>query len=99
MTTMEAVTRLPKKVTPLNTYVVLLKNGKTLEVVAELFDNLFAGDDYIPVLYRFYRSKRVIFEVEASDVRMIADKNDVDVDQAITALKYKHYRRKKRNEQ
>jgi len=96
---MEAVTRLHKKVTPLNTYVVLLKNGKTLEVVAELFDNLFAGDDYIPVLYRFYRSKRVIFEVEASDVRMIADKNDVDVDQAITALKYKHYRRKKRNEQ
>jgi hypothetical protein len=97
---MEAVTALPKKATSaLNTYVVLLKNGKTLEVTAEIFDNLFAGEDYIPVLYRFYRSKRVIFEIEAGDVRMIADKNEVDVDQAITALKYKHYRRKKRNDQ
>lgn len=97
---MEAVTALPKKATnALNTYVVLLKNGKTLEVTAEIFDNLFAGEDYIPVLYRFYRSKRVIFEIEAGDVRMIADKNEVDVDQAIAALKYKHYRRKKRNDQ
>lgn len=95
---MESVAPLPKK-TSLNTYVVLLKNGKTLEVVAELFDNLFAGDDYIPVLYRFYRNKRVIFEIEAGDVRMIADKHEVDVEKAITALKYKHYRRKKRNEQ
>jgi hypothetical protein len=95
---MEAVTTLPKKAITLNTYVVLLKNGKTLEVVAELFDNLFAGDDYVPVLYRFYRNKRVIFEIEASDVRMIADKNEVNVEQAITALKYKHYRRKKKNE-
>ena len=96
---MEPVSTLPKKQNSLNTYVVLLKNGKTLEVVAELFDNLFAGDDYIPVLYRFYRNKRVIFEVEASDVRMIADKNEVNVEQAIIAMKYKHYRRKKRNEQ
>ncbi len=95
---MEAVTTLPKKAITLNTYVVLLKNGKTLEVVAELFDNLFAGDDYVPVLYRFYRNKRVIFEIEASDVRLIADKNEVNVEQAITALKYKHYRRKKKNE-
>lgn len=89
---------LPKKTAGLSTYVVLLKNGKTLEVIAELFDNLFAGDDYMPVLYRFYRNKRVIFEIEAADVRMIADKNDVNVEQAITALKYKHYRRKKRSE-
>lgn len=90
---------LPKKNIGLNTYVVLLKNGKTLEIVAELFDNLFAGDDYMPVLYRFYRNKRIILEIEANDVRMIADKNDVSVEQAIAALKYKHYRRKKRNEQ
>lgn len=96
---MESVCPLPKKQSSLNTYVVLLKNGKTLEIVAELFDNLFAGDDYIPVLYRFYRNKRIIFEIEASDVRMIADKNEVNVEQAIIALKYKHYRRKKRNEQ
>lgn len=87
--------KLPKK-TELNTYVVLLKNGKTLQVVAELFDNLFAGEDYMPVLYRFYRNKRIIFEIEAGDVRMIADKNEVDVEQAIIALKYKHYKRKKR---
>lgn len=87
--------KLPKK-TELNTYVVLLKNGKTLQVVAELFDNLFAGEDYMPVLYRFYRNKRIIFEIEAGDVRMIADKNEVDVEQAIVALKYKHYKRKKR---
>jgi len=90
---------LPKKAASLNTYVVLLKNGKTLEVTADLFDNLFAGDDYMPVLYRFYRNKRIILEIEAGDVRMIADKNDVGVEQAIAALKYKHYRRKKRNEQ
>jgi len=90
---------LPKKAASLNTYVVLLKNGKTLEVTADLFDNLFAGDDYMPVLYRFYRNKRIILEIEANDVRMIADKNDVGVEQAIAALKYKHYRRKKRNEQ
>ena len=90
---------LPKKAVSLNTYVVLLKNGKTLEVTADLFDNLFAGDDYMPVLYRFYRNKRIILEIEANDVRMIADKNDVGVEQAIAALKYKHYRRKKRNEQ
>jgi len=89
------VHKLPKK-TELNTYIVLLKNGKTLQIVAELFDNLFAGEDYMPVLYRFYRSKRIIFEIEAGDVRMIADKNEVDVEQAITALKYKHYKRKKR---
>lgn len=95
---MESVCPLPKKTAALNTYVVLLKNGKTLEIVSELFDNLFAGDDYIPVLYRFYRNKRVIFEIEASDVRMIADKNEVDVEQAISALKYKHYRRKKKSE-
>lgn len=87
--------KLPKK-TELNTYVVLLKNGKTLQIVAEVFDNLFAGEDYMPVLYRFYRNKRTIFEIEANDVRMIADKNEVDVEQAINALKYKHYKRKKR---
>lgn len=92
---MEPVTPLPKK-TSLNTYVVLLKNGKTLQIVAEVFDNLFAGEDYMPVLYRFYRNKRIIFEIEANDVRMIADKNEVDVEQAIAALKYKHYKRKKR---
>ena len=86
---------LPKTQSNLSTYVVLLKNGKSLQVVAETFDNLFAGEDYMPVLYRFYRNKRIIFEVEANDVRMIADKNDVDVEQAITALKYKHYRRKR----
>lgn len=96
---MEPIRQLPKQQAILNTYVVLLKNGKTLEIVAELFDNLFAGDDYIPVLYRFYRNKRIIFEIEASDVRMIADKNEVNVEQAITALKYKHYRRKKKNDQ
>lgn len=90
------VHKLPKTNNPLNTYVVLLKNGKTLQIVAELFDNLFAGEDYMPVLYRFYRNKRIIFEIEANDVRMIADKNEVDVEQAITALKYKHYKRKKR---
>lgn len=94
---MEAITTLSNKT--LNTYVVLLKNGKTFEVVAEMFDNLFAGEDYVPVLYRFYRTKRVIFEIEAGDVRMIADKNEVDVEQAIIALKYKHYRRKRRNDQ
>lgn len=87
---------LPKKTPIMNTYVVLLKNGKTLQIVAELFDNLFAGEDYMPVLYRFYRNKRIIFEIEAGDVRMIADKHEVDVEQAITALKYKHYKRKKR---
>lgn len=92
---MEPVTPLPKK-TSLNTYIVLLKNGKTLQIVAELFDNLFAGEDYMPVLYRFYRNKRIIFEIEANDVRMIADKNEVDVEQAIAAMKYKHYKRKKR---
>lgn len=90
------VHKIPKVSNPLNTYVVLLKNGKTLQVVAELFDNLFAGEDYMPVLYRFYRNKRIIFEIEANDVRMIADKNEVDVEQAINALKYKHYKRKKR---
>lgn len=92
---MESVSPLPKK-NSLNTYIVLLKNGKTLQIVAEVFDNLFAGEDYMPVLYRFYRNKRIIFEIEANDVRMIADKNEVDVEQAITALKYKHYKRKKR---
>lgn len=91
------VHKLPKQ-TQLNTYTVLLKNGKTLQIVAELFDNLFAGEDYMPVLYRFYRNKRIILEIEAGDVRMIADKNEVDVEQAVTALKYKHYKRKKREQ-
>ncbi len=86
---------LPKVDKKLSTYVILLKNGKSLQVVAEMFDNLFAGEDYMPVLYRFYKNKRIIFEVEAGEVRMIADKHDVDVEQAITAIKYKHYRRKR----
>lgn len=89
------VRTLPKADKNISTYIILLKNGKTLQIVAELFDNLFAGDDYVPVLYRFYRNKRIIFEVEANDVRMIADKHEVDVEQAISALKYKHYRRKR----
>ena len=88
---------MPKQ-TKLNTYVVLLKNGKTLEITAELFDTLFAGEDYTPVLYRFYRSKRIILELEASDIKMIADKNDVDVEQIVTAVKYKLYRRKRREQ-
>jgi hypothetical protein len=85
---------LPKQ-TKLNNYVVLLRNGKTLEITAELFDTLFAGEDYTPVLYRFYRAKRIILELDADDIKMIADKNDVEIDQVITAVKYKHYRRKK----
>jgi hypothetical protein len=89
---------LPKQ-TKLNTYVVLLKNGKTLEIDAELFDTLFAGEDYTPVLYRFYRSKRIILELEATDIKMIADKNDVDIEQVVNAVKYKQFRRKTRREQ
>lgn len=91
------VAELPKP-TKLTEYVVLLKNGKTLEVTAEVFDTLFAGEDYIPVLYRFYRSKRIILELEASDIKMIADKNDVNIEQIINAVKYKYYRRKKREQ-
>lgn len=89
------VSEMPKH-TKLNDYIVLLKNGKTLEVTAEVFDTLFSGEDYVPVLYRFYRSKRIILELEASDIKMIADKNEVDIEQIITAVKYKLYRRKKR---
>lgn len=89
------VSEMPKH-TKLNDYIVLLKNGKTLEITAEVFDTLFAGEDYVPVLYRFYRSKRIILELEASDIKMIADKNEVDIEQIIAAVKYKIYRRKKR---
>lgn len=89
------VSELPKH-NKLNDYIVLLKNGKTLEITAEVFDTLFAGEDYMPVLYRFYRSKRIILELEASDIKMIADKNEVDIGQIIAAVKYKIYRRKKR---
>ncbi len=89
------VSEMPKH-TKLNDYIVLLKNGKTLEITAEVFDTLFAGEDYVPVLYRFYRSKRIILELEASDIKMIADKNEVDIEQIIAAVKYKIYRRKRR---
>jgi hypothetical protein len=91
------VAELPKQ-TKLTEYVVLLKNGKTLEITAEVFDTLLAGEDYVPVLYRFYRSKKIILELEASDIKMIADKNEVNIEQLIAAVKYKLYRRKRREQ-
>lgn len=84
---------LPKPEKKLSDYVILLKNGKTIDVKAEVYD-VVTDDEGNGLLYRFYRSKHAVLEIECIKVDMVADKSAVDVDAAITALLYKPRRRK-----
>jgi hypothetical protein len=84
---------LPKAEKRLSDYVILLRNGKTIEVKAEVYD-VVTDDDGNGLLYRFYKAKHAVLELECVAVHMVADKDSVDVDAAITALLFKPRRKK-----
>jgi len=84
---------LPKIEKKVNDYVILLKNGKTINVSAENYD-IIADDEGTAYLYRFYRGKIVALELEARNIEAIAESNSVDVSAVITAIRHKPRRRK-----
>ena len=84
---------LPKIDKKVNDYVVLLKNGKTINLNAESYD-IITDDDGAAVLYRFYRNKITTLELEARNIEAIAESNCVDVSAVFTAIRYKPRKRK-----
>ena len=84
---------LPKIERKVNDYVILLKNGKTIQVVAENYD-IVADDEGCPYLYRFYKTKVIVLELEARGVEAIAEANSVDVSAVVAAIRHKPRSRK-----
>jgi hypothetical protein len=84
---------LPKIERKVNDYVILLRNGKTIQVVAEVYD-IVVDDEGSPCLYRFYRNKITVLELEARGVEAIAESNSVDVTAVIAAVRHKPRKRK-----
>lgn len=76
-----------------NDYVILLKNGKTIQVPAEAYD-IIADEEGSPCLYRFYRTKVTVLELEARGIEAIAESNSVDVSAVISAIRHKPRNRK-----
>lgn len=84
---------LPKIERKVNDYVILLRNGKTIQVAAEAYD-IVADDEGSPCLYRFYRTKITVLELEARGVEAIAESNSIDVSAVISAIRHKPRKRK-----
>lgn len=84
---------LPKIERKVNDYVILLRNGKTINVAAEVYD-IVADDEGSPCLYRFYRTKITVLELEARGVEAIAESNSIDVSAVISAIRHKPRKRK-----
>lgn len=84
---------LPKIERKVNDYVILLKNGKTINAAAEAYD-IVADDEGAPYLYRFYRTKITVLELEARNVEAIAESNCIDVSAVISAIRHKPRKRK-----
>lgn len=84
---------LPKIERKVNDYVILLKNGKTIEVPAEAYD-VVADEEGTPCLYRFYRTRVTVLELEARGVEAIAEANSVNVTAVISAIRHKPRSRK-----
>ena len=87
------VLEMPKSEKKVNDYVVLLKNGKTVDISSEIYD-IVTDDDGIPFLYRFYKAKHAVLEIEARIVEMVADKSAVNVEAAIQAIRYRPRKKK-----
>lgn len=83
---------LPKIERKVNDYVILLKNGKTIKVCAEAYD-IVADDEGCPYLYRFYRTKIIVLELEARNIEAIAEANSIDVASVISAIRHKPRKR------
>lgn len=83
---------LPKIERKVNDYVILLRNGKTINVVAEAYD-IVADDEGCPYLYRFYRAKIIVLELEARNIEAVAESNSIDVAAVISAVRYKPRRK------
>lgn len=84
---------LPKAEKRLNNYIILLKNGKTIDVTAEIYD-VVTDDDGNGLFYRFYKTKQPVLEIECVKIEMVADKSAVDVEAAIAAILYKPRKRR-----
>lgn len=84
---------LPKLERKVNDYVILLRNGKTIQVAAETYD-IVVDDEGSPCLYRFYRTKVTVLELEARGVEAIAEANSVDVTAVVAAIRHKPRKRK-----
>jgi len=84
------ISKIERKV---NDYVILLRNGKTIQLAAEAYD-IVADDEGSPCLYRFYRAKITVLELEARGVEAIAEANSVDVMAIVAAIRHKPRRRK-----
>lgn len=67
-------------------YLILLKNGETIQVVSETFECL-PNDEGDPFCYRFFCDKKIVLEIEGGKIDAVLSENHVDTKSAIAAIK------------
>ena len=88
------VLALPKQEKKTTNFVVLLDNGRTIEINAESYEFVVDADE-TPLIYRFMKGRRPVADVEGARVRLVMDADSVDIEQAIEAIQFKKRNRRR----
>jgi len=88
------VLSMPKQDKKTTLFVVLLDNGRTIEITAESYEFVVDADE-TPLIYRFLKGRKPVADVEGARVRLVIDSEAADVEQAIEAIQFKKRNRRR----
>ncbi|NBW41770.1 hypothetical protein EBR25_12325 [bacterium] len=88
------VLTMPKPERKTTLFVVLLDNGRTIEINAESYEFVVDADE-TPLIYRFLKGRKPVADVEGARVRLVIDSEAADVEQAIEAIQFKKRNRRR----
>ena len=85
---------MPKHEKKVAVFVVLLDNGRIIEINAETYEFVVDADE-TPLIYRFIRNRKPVADIEGIRVKLIIDADAVNVEAAIEAIQFKRRNRKR----
>lgn len=88
------VLALPKQEKRTTNFIVLLDNGRTIEITAESYEFVVDADE-TPLIYRFLKGRKPVADIEGGRVRLVIDSEAADVEQAIEAIQFKKRNRRR----